>query len=133
MAKCKIRVTETSKRIIHLNEVETVDNVIRQLREDGTEKDIPNFLGVVMDCIKPYSGNWEYFNIRAEICKNANVPYNYYTDDSGDFDIWVQFYAFNAHDGFFTVGVCLSDIFSIAEDNKQEIRNRMYIREYLEK
>lgn len=132
MAKCKIRVTETSKRIIPLADVERVNEMLRKLREDEMEQAIPDYLHIVMDCIKPYSGNWEYYNIRAEVCKNRRVDWNYYTENSGDYDVWVEWYAFNAHDGFFTVGICLSDIFSITAETGKEIYQYAYIREYKE-
>lgn len=131
MKKCKIRITEKSKRIINMMELDHVKTMIQELQSQELETTIYDYLDIAMSPIK-YS-DWKFYDVEMEICKNCRVPYNYYTENSADFDIWVSFKAFNDFDGFYVIGICLSDIYSISDDNKQEIRPHMYVREYTEK
>ena len=130
MKKCKIRLTDNSKKLISMLEIDDVKAMIQELQNQELETDIFNLIPVAMGCIK--NSTWSYYDVTMEICRNARVPYNYYTGNSAYYDVWVNFKAFNDFDGFYVVGICLSDIYSISEDNKQEIRQHMYVREYTE-
>lgn len=133
MKKVKIRLTENSKRIINMMEKPIVDEMIKTIQRDGTDGSIgdPFMLGIAMSCITSYNGDWKFYDIEAEIAKNRRI-YNYYTENSADFDIWISFKAFDEYSGFYIVHCYLSDIFSVSEENKQEIRKQMYVREYAE-
>ena len=128
MKKCKIRLTDDSKKFMSMLEIDDVKAMIQELQNRGLETDIFKLIPVAMGCIK--NSTWSYYDVTMEICKNARVPYNYYTENSAIYDVWVEFKAFNDLDGFYVVGICLSDILSITEDNKQEVRIYMYVREY---
>lgn len=133
MKKVKIRLTENSKRIINMMEKPIVDEMIKAIQRDGTDESIsdPYMLGIAMSCITSYNGDWKFYDIEAEIAKNRRI-YNYYTENSADFDIWISFKAFDEYSGFYIVHCYLSDIFSVSEENKSEIRKQMYVREYAE-
>lgn len=135
MKKVKIRLTENSKRIINMIEKPIVDEMIKAIQHDGTDESIgdPYMLGIAMSCIiTKYGCNWNFYDIQAEIAKNRRI-YNYYTENSADFDVWISFKAFDEYAGFFIVHCYLSDIFSVSDENKSEIRQHMYVREYTEK
>lgn len=133
MKKVKIRLTENSKRIINMMEKPIVDEMIKAMQRDETDKSIsdPYMLGIAMSCITSYNGDWKFYDIEAEIAKNNRI-YNYYTENSADFDVWISFKAFDEYSGFYIVHCYLSDIFSVSEENKSEIRRHMYVREYAE-
>lgn len=121
----KVKFTENSKRIVTISEAAAARKIIEDLKED--------------DCIKEYgqmaahvasgSGGFEILKAEAEIAKNTRI-YNWYSDDSGNLDVWLHFYAFNSYYGFYEIGIYLTDIHSITGDNQEEIRNRMYINSY---
>ena len=137
MKKCKIRLTDNSKKFMSMQEIDDVKAMIRELQNQGLETDIFNLIPVVMGCIK--NSTWSYYDVTMEICRNVRVPYNYYTENSAFYDVWVDFKAFNDLDGFYVVGIYLSDIYSISEynysdyDNKQKaplLWDVLYVREY---
>lgn len=78
-------------------------------------------------CVGFHDG--EIMKPSAIIAKNCRVR-NQYSDNSEDLDVWIEFYAFDWHEGFFEIGVYLSDIWNIAGDNKEEISSHMYVRKY---
>lgn len=133
MKKVKIRLTENSKRIINMMEKPIVDEMIQAIQNDHTDECIsdPYMLGIAMSCITSYNGDWKFYDIQAEIAKNRRI-YNYYTENSADFDVWISFKAFDEYSGFYIVHCYLSDIFSVSSENKSEIRQHMYVREYAE-
>ena len=45
-------------------------------------------------------------------------------------DIWLTVYAFDPFDGFYNIGVYLSDIWQLSGENADEIKSHMYIEEY---
>lgn len=76
------------------------------------------------------------YEITAEFAKNKCV-WNYYGDiDEGvnteDFDVWVEFSVLVPFDGFYVIGVYLSDLLNREFDdrNDDEIRENMYIQKY---
>lgn len=131
MKKVRIRITENSKRIISLAEAETVNRMLEQLRNEETETAIFEYLDIVMGCVCDRGGNWNFYDIQAEICKNSRI-YNFYNDNSENFDVWIEFKAFDTYNGFYIVGINLTDIYSITSENHSTIRDYMYIRHYVE-
>ena len=145
MKKCKIRLTDDSKKFMSMLEIDDVKAMIQELQNRGLETDIFKLIPVAMGCIKslylPTSSSrihqrsnstwsYSYYDVTMEICENRRVPYNYYTENSAFYDVWVDFKAFNDLDSFYVVGIYLSDIYSISEDNKQNVRTHMYVKEY---
>ena len=131
MKKVKIRISDNSKRIISLAEAEIVNEMLENLRENETETIIPEYLDIVMGCICDSSGDWSFYDIQAEICKNSRI-YNFHTHNSGNFDVWIEFKAFDRWKGFYIVGVNLTDIYSITSENHEVMREYMYIKHYAE-
>lgn len=130
MKKCAIKLTEASKRLISILEIDDVKTMINNLRVEGLETTIFDYLDIAMSCVK--HSNWTFYDVNMSICKNCRI-YNYYTDNSAYYDIWVEFKAFNDYEGFYVVGINLSDLYSIGEDNKQDIRQHMFVIEYTRK
>lgn len=133
MKKIKIRLTENSKKIISLEEAPAVNRMLEALHENEDDQAIcdPFYLSIAMSCITEYGYNWEYYDIKAEIAKNCRV-WNYWTEESKDFDVWISFKAFDEYGGFYVVNCYLSDIYSVTSENKTETRKHMYIRAYKE-
>jgi hypothetical protein len=123
----KVKITEDSKRVLTLADMPAARKIIKDLMEDNYIKEYGG------SCARIASGQNESFEIlkaEAELCKNCRV-WNYYSDDSGNLDVLITFYAFNPYYGFYSIEACLSDIWQIgsAEAN-QEVKSHMYIREY---
>lgn len=131
MKKVKIRISEQSRCIISLAEAKNVNEMLEELKCNGAETAIPEYLDIVMGCICDRGGDWRFYDLQAEICKNSRI-YCYYTDRSEHFDVWIEFKAFDRYNGFYIVGVNLTDIYSITSENHEAIRKYMYIRHYKE-
>lgn len=129
--KVTIKLTDSFKKFVTLEEAPIVKEMIKQLRADEVEEAIPTYTDIIMGCVQQ-GGDWQIFGITAEICKNGRIPYNYYTDNSKDFDVWVKLDAFDNYYGFYQIGICLSDIYAVTANNAAEIRERMYIRHFAE-
>ena len=132
MKKVKIQLTEKSKRLITMLDVDNIKAMIQELKNEGLESAIYEYISIAMGCVKQYA-DWSYYDVSMEITRNCRIEYNFYTENSADFDVWIEFKAFNEFDGFYIVGVYLSDIYSITDDNKPEIRQHMYVRVYTQK
>ena len=123
----KVKITEDSKRVLTLADMPAARKIIKDLMEDNYIKEYGG------SCARIASGQNESFEIlkaEAELCKNCRV-WNYYSDDSGNLDVWITFYAFNSYYGFYSIGVYLSDIWQIGStEANQEVKSHMYIKEY---
>lgn len=75
------------------------------------------------------NGDFEILKLSAEIARHDN------NNGCFDFnlDIFLQFYAFDSFYGFYTIGAYLSDIWQLTDYNRDELRAKMYIREYTRK
>lgn len=74
------------------------------------------------------------YETTAEITINERID-GYYEDyiiDTQDFDVWVKFSVLVPSDGFYVIGVYLSDLLNREFDdrNDDEIRENMYIQKY---
>ncbi len=122
----KVKFTENSKRIIAISEAPAAQKIVEELKEDNCIKEYGQMAAHVAS---GSNGEFEILKAEAEISKNGRI-YNWYSEDSGNLDVWLHFYAFNSYDGFFELGIYLTDIHSITGDNHEEIRNHMYINSY---
>lgn len=72
--------------------------------------------------------------LKAEISAALNERvYNYYNDDSGRVDLWLEIKAYDSYFGFYDIGCYLSDIWQIGADNRDEIKSHMYVRHFVER
>ena len=117
----RVRMTNDSKQLFTVAEMPYVNQIISDMKEDNGLKDYcmmaANLIG---------NERWEIYRPDAEMCKNCRVD-NYYSDNSGNADVWISFLAFNAYAGAYEIGICLTDIWNINGENKEEILPHMYI------
>lgn len=124
----KIKFTAEQKKYITVAELPEVKKIIADMKEDTGLKD---YAEIAARIVSRDNGN-EILKAEAEIAKNNRI-FNRYTDESGTLDIWLTVYAFNSYKGFYTIGAYLSDIWESTGDNAEELREYMYIREFIEK
>ena len=123
----KVKITEDSKKVLTLADMPAARKIIKDLKEDSCLEEYGQWCGNIA------SGSNESLEIlkaEAEIAKNCRI-WNYYGDDSGDIDVWINFYVFNSYAGFYSIGAYLSDIWKIGStEANQEVKSHMYIKEY---
>lgn len=75
----------------------------------------------------------EILKAEAEISRNGRID-SWYGEDTGCYDVWITFVAIIDHGfgGIIEGGAYLTDICSIADNNREEIRKHMYIRRFVE-
>ena len=123
----KVQFTADAKRFVTIAEMPAVRKVIEVVKEDEwTAKEWAKMAtGIVChhSCVKVLEAS-------AEIAKNCRVC-DVYTEGSADFDVWIRFTAF-VGDGFVMGGVYLSDLWEVNDDNREQLINHMYIRQFEE-
>ena len=123
----KVKFTAEAKKYITVAEMPHVRRIIDEMREDDSLKDYAEMAARVA------SRDWNDFEILkadAEISRNCRAHDNYH-EGSGNLDIWLTIYAYDPYQGFYNIGVYLSDIWQLTGDNSEEIRSHMYIAEYV--
>lgn len=105
----KVSITKQSKKVIKLEEAPIARKMIEEMKDD--EISVSEYAEMAAR-VAGGNGNYEILKASAEIAKNARVL-NRYGDDTGDMDIWIEFYAFNSYRGFFEIGVYFTDIWEI--------------------
>lgn len=123
----KVKITENSKKSIYAYQLSAARKMVEDLKEDTA---LETYCQMAARVASDSNAEFELFNIQAEIAGNCRVS-NAYDNDSGNLDVWIKFYAFNAYAGFYTIGVYLSDVWQIgSEESNQEVKSHMYICEY---
>ena len=124
----KINITKESKRIITLDEMPAVRQIINDFKEDDGIKEYGR---TAARAASGSYGNFEILKAEAEIAKNQRV-WNQYTEESGTLDIWMRFYAYDNYFGFYEIGAYLSDIWMAdgSPETYELMKSRMYIQEF---
>ncbi len=128
----KVQITKEAKKWLTVAEMPIVKKIIADFRNgdnsDVTAEEIAKYASAVI-----FNGQTadKILEASAEIAGNKRI-YNYYNDKSGRLDIWVNFTAFHEYHGFVIGGCYLSDIWSLTDENREEIKRHMYIREFKE-
>lgn len=122
----KVKFTAETKKFVTVAEVPQVKKIIEEMREDDGLKDYAEMAARVAS---RSNESFEILKAEAEIAKNRRA-FDNYGEGSGTLDIWIEAYAFNSYKGFYNIGIYLTDVWNISGDNKEEIRNHMYIEEY---
>lgn len=128
--KMKIKLTEDAKRYITVSEMPAVKKIIADFKEDN---EIKSYGQTAARAASGKNGNFEILKAEAEIARNARV-WNQYSDESGNLDIWLTFYAYDNYYGFYEIGAYLSDIW-MADGQRETyelMKSRMYIRKFKE-
>lgn len=128
----KVKFTAEAKKYITVAEAPHVKKIMAYMKENESDESLKDYAQMAA---RVASGDWNDFEIlkaEAEISKNCRAHDNFH-EGSGNLDIWLTIYAYNAYKGFYNIGVYLSDIWNITGDNGEEIRSHMYIAEYIRK
>lgn len=125
----KVALEKEYKKFVTLEEAPLVRRFLANMKEDdfpimdAAKMAVEVACGFGSRCVKVYEA-------KATFAKNQWV-YNWYYDESRDFDVWIDIVA-EATNGFYIVGVYLTDIHSITGDNNEEVKSHMYIRKFTE-
>ena len=119
----KIIIDDYAKKTLTLEDMPVVKKMIADFKEDTGLKE---YAEMAARC---WLNNTEYgktdfvggdyfkiYDVKATFCRNRNY-WNYYSDESGDIDIWVQATIRTAH-AFLEIGVCLSEIWQIGSSEE---------------
>lgn len=137
----KITFPKSMKSVITLEEATAVKRLIDNFKAEKETKVsdyISTVSGLIGRCYNIYSG-FECLKAEAEIAKNGRI-WNYYSyaygedDECGSraFDVWCTFYLYSKSDGFYEIGIYLSDIYNIdgTPEFDEEIMKHVYINEF---
>lgn len=122
----KIRITERFKKCVTLAQMPIVRQLIQDMKEDECE--ITEYVRMAVQALTGSNG-FEIYRPVAEMAFNCRVDDRYF-DGSGKLDVWISFLAFSPFYGAVDGGVYLTDIWELCEDNKHELRNKMYFNIY---
>lgn len=104
--------------------------VIKSIQAEYKEVDIVEMARRAMNIICK-GESFKFFEPTAVIARNCRVK-NFYENNSGDIDVWIEFVAFNSWVGCYECGVYLSDVLNIWDGtDKDDFENNMYVRRFL--
>lgn len=119
----KVKITSESKKYLYAYQLPAARKIVEDLKEDtGLE----TYCQMAARVASGSNAEFELFKMEAEIAGNCRV-YNAYDSDSENLDIWITFYAYHFYEGFYKIGVYLTDIWKIDGENNEEIAANMYI------
>lgn len=124
----KIQITKEAKQWLTVAEMPEVRRIITYLKDD----DVKDYARMAVRLLTGNNcSNVKIFEVSAKIAGNNRVE-DYYTNNSGDLDVWISFIAYSENsDCFIKGGAYLSDIWSITgteSDNK--LKSEMYVERY---
>ncbi len=123
----KVQFTADMKRVITIAEMPAVRKVIDVVKLDAwTAKEWAKMAAEIV-C---HHSHVKVLEASAEIAKNCRVC-DVYTEGSADIDVWIRFTAF-VGDGFVRGGVYMSDLWEVNDDNREQLINHMFIRQFKE-
>lgn len=128
----KVKFTAEAKKIVTVAEVPEVKKIIAYMKENETAESLKDYATMAARVASKNGCTFEILKVDAEIAKNCRAFDNYH-EGSGNLDIWLTVYAFSPLNGFYNIGVYLSDIWQLSGDNTEEIKSHMYIEEYTRK
>ena len=127
----KVSITEESKKVITLDELPLVQEIIDAEEEDTmTASEAAKMAVNASASIHGHGECVKVLEASAGIAKNCRIR-NFYHDASLDYDIWIDAIA-QTENGFCVIGAYYSDINEIACTNRKEIASRMYVRWFKE-
>lgn len=126
----KVSIPFTMRGVLTVAEMPEARAIIKSMREDN------DFDKYALSAARVASGdndNFVILNQTATIAKNERVQ-DYYSDNSGNLDVWLEFIAFSLFGGCYLIGIYLSDVYLIAgQPSDRDLKQHMFIREYLPK
>ena len=126
----KVSIPLDMKSVLTVAEMPIAREIIKRMKDDDS------FDQYCLSAARVASGDNDSFSIltqQAQIAKNERVQ-DYYSDNSGDLDIWLEFIAFSFFGGCYLIGIYLSDVYQITGTaSDRELKQYMFIREYTPK
>lgn len=124
----RVQITKEAKSWLTIAGMPAARRIIAECKEDECIQDYGKMAAEIA------SRSWDDFEIlkaTAEIARNHRVYDNFF-EGSGKLDVWLKFYALSTHQGFFEIGIYLTDVWQKSEDRSanEKIRQQMYICEY---
>ena len=121
----KVQFTNETKKFVTVAEMPAVRKVISTMKEDGmTAKDYAEMAAQVASACNAV----KVLEASAEIAGNCRV-WNAIAEGTERFDVWVKFTAFTG-DGFVMGGAYITDLWTLAADNREDILSHMYIQRF---
>ena len=127
----KVKITKEAKSYIKLADMPGIHEIIDSVKELDTKE------FAKMACRYITANNLiDVLRADAEIAGNDRI-YNYYSDNSGHFDVWINFAALvdDGFNGFIMGGCYLSDLFQLGADEAtdKDLIGHMYVRRFTER
>lgn len=127
----KISMPQDWKRLFNVAELESIKKIQKSLVE-GSDKGKLDLTWEVREVMEVATGHdLEVLQASAEWSHNCRI-YDYYDVDTGNIDVWMEVVCYGVCDGFYRLGAYLSDMWTVGEYNKEEIKGHMYIKHYVE-
>lgn len=123
----KVTMPKNWKKWMTVHEAEKAREIIRDFKEI---MDIMSDIQAAARVASRTNDEFEILKWSAEIAGNDRIN-DYHCAESGRLDVWVETYAFNSYSGFYSIGFYLTDIWALTGENREEIREHMFILEYL--
>lgn len=131
----QVKITKKAKKWLTVAEMPIVRRIIADFK-DNDESTTAEYAKSAADAIMYAnfkhctSSATKVFEATAQISKNQRL-HNYYSDDSGDLDVWIDFVVFDEINGTISGGAYLSDIWSIpaeydSAEHKKVVDNMFY-------
>lgn len=126
-----VKITNESKEWMTINELDHAKVIIQEFKDDDSLMDLCQIAAKVASR-SIYT--FEIFKSSAEISGNIRIR-DALHDGSGKLDVWFECYAYNSNIGFYMIGAYYTDLIKYdgTEEMNEEIRDHMYIREFLER
>lgn len=125
----KVKITAQSKKILTVAEMPKVKEILKYFQEED-ETPINEWAEMAGNIVYGCSScRREILKATAEIAKNARAN-DSIIEGSGNLDVWFNFYIFDHYAGFYEIGVYITDLWQLADDNREYIKSCMYINAY---
>ena len=121
----KVAMSEESKRVVTISEQAAAKQIIHDLRDDDSTVEAYAERAVRALC----GGCDEVFRASAEIAKNRRA-WNSYADNSGELDVWINFFARADYHTIVEGGAYLTDIWNITGEETDSIHAHAYLLKY---
>lgn len=135
LSNLKVSMPDYYKRVFTLDDLESCKVVLSSILS-GFDSGKLDLSSEVVSALSLASGAWatadSVYDVRVEYAKNGRLPWDHHGDGTGIMDLWIEARGLVEFSGFYIIGFYLSDIWSLGADNRDEVKSRMYIREFKE-
>lgn len=122
----RIHFYKEDRQYFTLAEAPIIDTIIKDMK--SSSETVAEQVKYAMNAFNIHA--YDVLKADAKIARNHKTL-NYYNDESGTIDIWVDAIV-KTYNAFYMVGFFLSDAWSVAADNHDEIASRMHVRKFIE-